>query len=141
MGLDDSNKKQAPRIALDTPKAARHSIARLCRMRFRGELTTEVFRDLIYGLSSLRAYDALLADLRIEERLDAIEASITAKPTEEAARPTPYLKTAAPVAARHEASKGEDEESVEDNGRDAPTPRLEQPATIATAPGAGRMRL
>lgn len=132
MALDDGMKKQAPRIALDTPKAARHSIARLCRMRFRGELSTEVYRDLIYGLSSLRAYDALLADLRIEERLDALEATIAER--EAASRtaacvapPRPSYQESAPspVAAHHEAAKREDEESVEDALSLPSTARLE----------------
>lgn len=64
----------ALRLTLDTPHAARRTLARLSRMRFRGEITSEVYRDLVYGLSTMRAFDSLLADLRIEERLAALEA-------------------------------------------------------------------
>jgi len=58
---------------MDTPASARKTLARLSRMRFRGEIASETFRDLIYAISTLRAYDALIADLRIEERLAALE--------------------------------------------------------------------
>jgi hypothetical protein len=76
MATDDTKAKGAPRLALDSPKNARKTISRLCRMRFRGEIDSERFRDLVYALSTMRAYDALLADLRIDERLDLIEAQI-----------------------------------------------------------------
>lgn len=64
----------ALRLTLDTPHAARRTLARLSRMRFRGEIGSDVYRDLVYGLSTMRAFDSLLADLRIEERLAALEA-------------------------------------------------------------------
>jgi CelD/BcsL family acetyltransferase involved in cellulose biosynthesis len=42
-------------------------------MRFRGEVESDVFRDLIYALSTLRNYDQLIADLRIEDEIAAIK--------------------------------------------------------------------
>lgn len=76
MATEGEAKKTAPRLALDSPKSARKTIARLCRMRFRGEVASDVFRDLVYALSTLRSYDQLIADLRIEERLDSLESRV-----------------------------------------------------------------
>ena len=53
--------------------AARLSLARLIRKRYSGEISTEVYRDLIYGLNLMLAYFKHGADLRVEERLDQIE--------------------------------------------------------------------
>ena len=79
MALNETKKPGPPRLALDTPGATRKTIGRLIRMRFRGELVSDVFRDCLYGLNTALGYDRLLADLRIEERLDAIEARLAAK--------------------------------------------------------------
>jgi len=76
---NEEKKAPLPRLSLDNPKAARKTLARLARMRFRHEIDSETFRDLIYCLSTLRSYDALLADLRIEDRLTEIEAALAAK--------------------------------------------------------------
>lgn len=73
MAINDTKTKGAPRLALDSPKNARKTISRLCRMRFRGEVESDVFRDLIYALSTLRNYDQLIADLRIEDEIAAIK--------------------------------------------------------------------
>ena len=72
-------KKSTPRLTLDSPASARKSLARLVRLRYQGRLESELFRDLVYAFSALINYDKLLADLRIEERLTAIEARQTAK--------------------------------------------------------------
>jgi hypothetical protein len=73
MASQDSKAKGPPRLGLDGAQATRKTLARLLRMRFRGELGSELFRDLIYGANTILGYDRLLADLRIEERLDALE--------------------------------------------------------------------
>lgn len=72
--MSEPKRPGALRLTLDTPHAARRTLARLSRMRFRGEIGSDVYRDLVYGLSTMRAFDALLADLRIEERIAALEA-------------------------------------------------------------------
>lgn len=67
------NQRGTPRLVMDSPAGARKTLARLSRMRFRGEIASDVFRDLVYAISTLRAYDALIADLRIEERIAKLE--------------------------------------------------------------------
>ena len=73
--MAESARKQhgTPRLELDTPASARKTLARLSRMRFRGELASDVYRDLVYGLSTMRSFDSLLADLRIEARIEELE--------------------------------------------------------------------
>ncbi|MDA8409465.1 MAG: hypothetical protein M0001_03625 [Treponema sp.] len=66
-------KRKTPRLSLDTPLNARKALGRLIRLRYQGKIESEMFRDIVYGFSSLINYDKLLADLRIEERLTAIE--------------------------------------------------------------------
>ncbi|HUX42733.1 MAG TPA: hypothetical protein VMV83_16315 [Rectinemataceae bacterium] len=79
MEIPETKKSGPPRLALDGPKTTRRTIARLIRLRFRGELASDVFRDCLYGLNTALGYDRLLADLRIEERLTAIEAAQAAQ--------------------------------------------------------------
>jgi hypothetical protein len=43
--MADSVKEK--RLALNDAKAARHSLARIIRMRLRGELASDVYRDLV----------------------------------------------------------------------------------------------
>jgi ethanolamine utilization cobalamin adenosyltransferase len=76
MALDDKTIKGAPRLGLEGAAATRKTLARLLRLRFRGEIDTVLFRDMFYGLNVALGYDKLLADLRIEERLDLIEAQM-----------------------------------------------------------------
>jgi hypothetical protein len=68
-----------PRLMLDSPASARKTLARLSRMRFRGEIASDVYRDLVYGLSTIRSFDSLLADLRIEARIEELEKLAAAK--------------------------------------------------------------
>jgi hypothetical protein len=76
---DNVKKPGPPRLSLDGAKQTRGTLARLLRMRFRGEIDSILFRDMVYGLGCALGYDKLLADLRIEDRLSAIEAAIAAK--------------------------------------------------------------
>lgn len=76
MALGESEKKGPPRLALDSAASTRKTLARLVRLRFRGEIDSATFRDLFYGANTLLGYDKLLADLRIEERLDALETAL-----------------------------------------------------------------
>lgn len=80
MAVEESKKAAPlPRLALGGAKEARGTLARLARMRFRHEIDSETFRDLVYCLSMLRSYNALLADIRIEERLGEIEKALAAE--------------------------------------------------------------
>jgi hypothetical protein len=79
MAIDECKKPGPPRLALDGAAATRKTLARLLRLRFRGEIDTVLFRDMFYGLNVALGYDKLLADLRIEDRLTAIEAALAAK--------------------------------------------------------------
>lgn len=67
------NQHGTPRLVLDSPASARKTLARLSRMRFRGEIASDTYRDLVYGLSTMRSFDSLLADLRIEARIEELE--------------------------------------------------------------------
>lgn len=60
-------------MRLSTHDNARRALASLINKRRRGELDTTEFRDLTYGFGKLLEYFKFAADLRIEERLDAIE--------------------------------------------------------------------
>lgn len=73
------NQRGAPRLVMDSPASARKTLARLSRMRFRGEIASDVYRDLVYGLSTIRSFDSLLADLRIEARIEELEKLAAAK--------------------------------------------------------------
>jgi hypothetical protein len=67
------------RLSLNSPRSVRGTLARLARMRVRGELDSLTFRDVVYGISTILAYDKHIADLRTEERLEAIEKALLAK--------------------------------------------------------------
>ena len=79
METDTEKKPGPPRLSLDGAKQTRATLARLLRLRFRGEIDSVLFRDMFYGLNVALGYDRLLADLRIEERMDALEAAIAAQ--------------------------------------------------------------
>jgi hypothetical protein len=61
------------RLALNDAKAARHTLARVIRMRFRGELDSEVYRDLVYGLNALLGFEKLQKETELERRLAGLE--------------------------------------------------------------------
>jgi hypothetical protein len=67
------------RLALNDYKTARHSLTRLLRMRFRGEIDTETYRDMIKGFQALLSYDKLEKEIDLERRLDALEIRAGAK--------------------------------------------------------------
>ena len=67
------------RIGTKDHNAARLSLARLIRSFHRGELKEDKFRALIYGMNCLLGYFKLAADIRIEDRLDAIEDQLSEK--------------------------------------------------------------
>jgi hypothetical protein len=69
--MADSVKEK--RLALNDYKAARHSLARIIRMRFRGELESDVYRDMVYGLHCMLGFDKLQKETELEKRLNAIE--------------------------------------------------------------------
>ncbi|OHE66410.1 MAG: hypothetical protein A2001_19275 [Treponema sp. GWC1_61_84] len=68
------------RLVLDNAAGVRKTIARIMRMRFRGELDSLCFRDLIYAANTMLGYDRLEADLKIEERLNALEEAMNQEP-------------------------------------------------------------
>ncbi len=61
------------RLGMRDHNAARLTLGRLIRMRLAGEISTELFRDLVYGLNLMLGFFKHGADLRIEDRLDQIE--------------------------------------------------------------------
>jgi type IV secretory pathway VirB10-like protein len=61
------------RLALNDAKAARHSLARIIRMRLRGELESDVYRDLVYGLNALLGFEKLQKETELEKRLTELE--------------------------------------------------------------------
>jgi hypothetical protein len=63
MANNDKEKKGAPRISLDSSKAARRSLARIIRMRFRNEIERETYRDLVYGLNILLSFDKQIPEV------------------------------------------------------------------------------
>jgi hypothetical protein len=65
-----------PRVPLRTHDSARRTLASFIRAYRRGELDKDLYRGLVYGMSALLGYFKLESDLRIEERLDAVEAAI-----------------------------------------------------------------
>jgi hypothetical protein len=69
--MADSAKVQ--RLALNDAKAARHTLARLVRMRFRSELDSATFRDLVYSLHCMLGFDKLQKETELERRLAGLE--------------------------------------------------------------------
>jgi hypothetical protein len=57
-------------------------------MRFRGELQSDVYRDLIYGLNALLSYDRFEKETELEKRLVTLEekAGLCDMPEDEAVR-------------------------------------------------------
>lgn len=122
MALGEDGKKGPPRLALDSAASTRKTLARLIRLRFRGELDSATFRDLFYGANTLLGYDKLLADLRIEERLDALEAALTEnkkRPSRDE-RATSVVAPASTIAPHREAANGLDEGLGDLGPADAP---------------------
>ncbi|MAG13622.1 MAG: hypothetical protein CMN78_03385 [Spirochaetales bacterium] len=58
---------------MKTHDHARRTLARLMRAYHADELDEKKFRAMIYGFATLLGYFKHAADLRIEERLEAIE--------------------------------------------------------------------
>jgi hypothetical protein len=69
--MADSAKEK--RLALNDAKAARHSLSRIIRMRLRGELESDVYRDLVYGLNALLGFEKLQKETELERRLAGLE--------------------------------------------------------------------
>jgi hypothetical protein len=69
--MADSAKEK--RLALNDYKAARHSLARILRMRFRGEIDSATFRDMVSGLHCLLGFDKLQKETELEKRLGELE--------------------------------------------------------------------
>jgi hypothetical protein len=76
VSVSEKKTKGPPRLSLEGPQKTRATLARLTRMRFRGEIASDVYRDCIYGLSVALGFDKHLADLRLDARLDELEARI-----------------------------------------------------------------
>lgn len=146
MKIADKRKPGPPRIALDSTAAARRSLARLARMRFRGELDSETYRDLIYGLSALLAFDRHLADLRMEERLAAVEEMLANPPTL-GTRPAPIAARQAPRRALADVTHDrEPADAIAAQfgpiAANAPAAEYQEPAADSVAaPEDGRLRL
>ena len=90
------------RLVLDNASGVRKTIARIMRMRFRNEIDSLCFRDLIHAANTMLGYDRLEADLKIEERLNALEEAMSPEPgamTPEPPAPIP-ASTVPPVPAR-----------------------------------------
>ena len=67
------------RLALKTPESAAHTLSRLLRMRINKEIDGTMFRDMTYGMNVLLSYFKHMADMRIEERIEAIENALEAR--------------------------------------------------------------
>ena len=65
-----------PRLLLNTPKAARLTLARLMRKYLSGDLTRDKFRDAVYGMHGILAFFKHEADMQIEDRLEEIEKTL-----------------------------------------------------------------
>ena len=61
------------RLGMKNHNAARLTLGRLIRMRYAGEISTEVYRDLVYGMNLLLSFFRHSSDLEIAARLDEIE--------------------------------------------------------------------
>ncbi len=69
--------KTPPQLRLNTPANARRSLARIIRMRAKDEITEADYKSIVYGISSMLGYFKLESDLRIEERIEALEARLS----------------------------------------------------------------
>jgi hypothetical protein len=58
---------------LDRINEARNQLSRIIRSYSRGDLDRVKYRDLVYGLSALLAFQRAELDQELEKRLDAIE--------------------------------------------------------------------
>ncbi len=76
MAASETKQKGSPRLALNDHRAVRRTLTRLMRLRFAGSLDSELFRDLVYAANTVLQFDKLAADLRIESRLDELEAQL-----------------------------------------------------------------
>ena len=63
-------------LRLNTLSNAKRSYNRIIGAYLRGELSTEKARTMGYLLTGVLQYWRLESDLRVEERLDAVEAAI-----------------------------------------------------------------
>jgi len=63
-------------VRLNNVGNARASLATLIRKREKDEIDDADYKALVYGLSHLLAYLKTEADLRIEERLEALEKAV-----------------------------------------------------------------
>jgi len=61
------------RFSLNTAKNTRQTLGRVLRAYNRDEIEADKFRNLVYGFSKYLEYIKHEDDLRIEERLEAIE--------------------------------------------------------------------
>jgi hypothetical protein len=68
-----ANDTKEKRLALNDYKAARRSLARVLRMRFRGEIDSATFRDMVYGLHCLLGFDKLQKETELEKRMSELE--------------------------------------------------------------------
>jgi hypothetical protein len=75
---DNGHKKMGPpRISLGDSAAARRSLARIIRLRFRKEIDNELFRDLCYGLNILLAYDKFEKESQLETKNGRLVLNVT----------------------------------------------------------------
>lgn len=65
------------RLNMRDHNAARLTLGRLIRSYHAGELESQTFRDLVYGFNTMLSYFKHAADLAIEDRLTAIEDSLS----------------------------------------------------------------
>jgi hypothetical protein len=56
---EDKREKGPLRLSLKDKKAVRHTLARLVRMRFNQQIDSQTFRDMIYAVNTLAAYDKM----------------------------------------------------------------------------------
>ena len=67
------------RITTKTHRSARHALGRLIRNYQAGQMESQTFRDLIYGMTLLLSYFKHEADLEIEKRLQDVEEALMDK--------------------------------------------------------------
>ncbi len=64
------------RLGTKNHNSARQTLGRLIRSYHRGEMDSQTFRDLIYGMNAMLAYYRFDADLEIAKRLEIVEEAI-----------------------------------------------------------------
>ena len=66
-------------LRLSSPKATRQTYARILRAYNTGDIESQKFRDLVYGMTSFLQYWKFEKDIDIEKRIDELEKVVEAR--------------------------------------------------------------